>query len=76
MLRFCDTDQPIIGEVYEQMNTMLRNIEEILATDPVVYDLINKVVVERWDKMSIPLLMFLFPSTTRILGFQNLLRVA
>ena len=55
MLRFCDTDQPVIGEVYEQMDTMLGKINDILANDPVVYDLIHKMVVERWDKMNIPL---------------------
>ena len=47
MLRFCDTDKPVIGEVYEQMDTMLGKINDILANDPVVYDLIHKMVVER-----------------------------
>ena len=55
MLRFCDTNQPVIGEVYEQMDTMLGKINDILANDPIVYDLIHKMVVERWDKMNIPL---------------------
>ncbi|KAF7144768.1 hypothetical protein RHSIM_Rhsim04G0118200 [Rhododendron simsii] len=55
MLRFCDTDQAIIGEVYEQMDTMLGKLKDILVTDPVVYNLVHQIVVERWDTMNIPL---------------------
>ncbi|KAF7153785.1 hypothetical protein RHSIM_Rhsim01G0022100 [Rhododendron simsii] len=55
MLRFSDTDQPIIGEVYEQMETVLGSIKDILSNDPVVCDLIHELVVARWDKMNIPL---------------------
>lgn len=55
MLRFCDSDKAVIGEVYEQMDTMLGQIKDILSTDQVVYNLIHKLVVERWDKMNIPL---------------------
>ena len=32
---------------------MLGKINDILANDPVVYDLIHKMVVERWYKMNI-----------------------
>ncbi|GFZ12569.1 hypothetical protein Acr_23g0009540 [Actinidia rufa] len=55
MLRFCDTDKAVIGEVYEQMDTTLGNINVILKDDQATYDLIHKLVVERWDKMNIPL---------------------
>ncbi|KAI8561094.1 hypothetical protein RHMOL_Rhmol04G0310100 [Rhododendron molle] len=55
MLRFSDTDQPIIGEVYEQMDTMLGNIKDTLSADPIVCDLIHELVEARWDKMNIPL---------------------
>ncbi|GFY82551.1 hypothetical protein Acr_02g0007910 [Actinidia rufa] len=55
MLRFSDTDQPIIGEVYEQMDTMLGTIKDVLSVDPVVCELVPKFVVARWDKMNIPL---------------------
>ncbi|KAG5561819.1 hypothetical protein RHGRI_004760 [Rhododendron griersonianum] len=55
MLKFCDTDQAIIGEVYEQMDTMLGKLKDILVTDPVVYNLVYQIVVERWDRMNIPL---------------------
>ncbi|XP_057469642.1 uncharacterized protein LOC130758708 [Actinidia eriantha] len=55
MLRFSDTDQPIIGEVYEQMDTMLGTIKDVLSADPVVCELVPKLVMARWDKMNIPL---------------------
>ena len=29
MIRFADTDQPVIGEVYEQMDSMLGQIKDI-----------------------------------------------
>ena len=55
MIRFCDTDKAVIGEVYEQMDTMLGNINVILKDDQATNDLIHNLVVERWDKMNIPL---------------------
>ena len=30
MIRFADTDKPMIGEVYEQMDTMLGEIKDIV----------------------------------------------
>ncbi|XP_058228011.1 uncharacterized protein LOC131336244 [Rhododendron vialii] len=55
MLRFSDTNKAIIGKVYEQMDTMLGQIKDILSNDPVVYNLIHTLVVARWDMMKIPL---------------------
>ncbi|KAL7233924.1 hypothetical protein ACSBR1_017516 [Camellia fascicularis] len=55
MLRFCDSDKAVIGEVYEQMDTMLGNIKYSISDDIVIYDLVQQFVVARWDKMNIPL---------------------
>ncbi|KAL7184643.1 hypothetical protein ACSBR2_026732 [Camellia fascicularis] len=55
MLRFSDSDKAVIREVYELMDTMLGNIKDTHSNDPIVYDLILQFVVERWDKMNIPL---------------------
>ncbi|KAL7258061.1 hypothetical protein ACSBR1_004224 [Camellia fascicularis] len=55
MIRFSYSDKAVIGEVYELMDTMLGNIKDTLSNDPIVYDLIHQFVVERWDKMNIPL---------------------
>lgn len=41
MLRFCDTDQAVVGEVYEQMDMMLGKIKDILTNDLVLYDLVH-----------------------------------
>ncbi|CAL5373759.1 unnamed protein product [Camellia sinensis] len=55
MLRFSDSDKAVIGEVYEQMDTMLGNIKDSLSDDLTIYDLVQQYVVARWDKMNIPL---------------------
>ncbi|KAL7215087.1 hypothetical protein ACSBR1_027292 [Camellia fascicularis] len=55
MLRFSDSDKAVIKKVYELMDTMLGNIKDTHSNDPIVYDLILQFVVERWDKMNIPL---------------------
>ena len=56
MIRFADTDKPVIGEVYEQMDNMLGQIKDILESkDPIPYDHIHKHVVKRWEHLNVPL---------------------
>ena len=56
MIRFADTDKPAIGEVYEQMDTMLEQIKDIVhKNDPDFYKLIHDSVCIRWDKLNVPL---------------------
>jgi hypothetical protein len=56
MIRFADTDAPVIGEVYEQMDNMLGQIKDIVQPkDPNLYDIIHKFVCARWDKLNVPL---------------------
>ncbi|KAF7146994.1 hypothetical protein RHSIM_Rhsim03G0186400 [Rhododendron simsii] len=38
-----------------QMDTMLGKLKDILVIDPVVYNLVHQIVVERWNRMNIPL---------------------
>ena len=39
MIRFADTDKTVIGEVYEQMDSMLGQIKYIVESkDPILYD--------------------------------------
>ena len=48
MIRFADTDQAVIGEVYEQMDNMLGHIKDIVEQrDAILYDHIHKHVVKR-----------------------------
>jgi hypothetical protein len=56
MIQFADTDQPVIGEVYEQMDNMLGQIKDIVEQrDVILYDHIHKHVVKRWDNLNVPL---------------------
>ena len=51
MIRFADTDKPVIGEVYEQMDTMLGQMKDIVHNnDPNLYKLIRDFVCVRWNK--------------------------
>jgi hypothetical protein len=56
MIRFADSDQPVIGEVYEQMDNMLGQIKDIVEPrDHNLYDFISIEVEKRWEKLNIPL---------------------
>jgi hypothetical protein len=56
MIRFADSDRPVIGEVYEQMDNMLGQIKDIVEPrDQNLYDFINIEVEKRWEKLNIPL---------------------
>jgi hypothetical protein len=56
MIQFVDTDQLVIGEVYEQMDSMLGQIKDIVQSrDAILYDHIHKHVVKRWDNLNVPL---------------------
>ena len=56
MIRFADTDKLMIGEVYEQMDSMLGHIKDIVQPkDAILYDHIHKHVVKRWDNLNVPL---------------------
>ena len=56
MIQFADTDKPVIGEVYEQMDSMLGQIKDIVESkDPILYDHIHTHVIKRWEHLNIPL---------------------
>jgi hypothetical protein len=56
MIKFSDSDQPIIGEVYEQMDSMLGLIKDIVEPRDVnMYNLIRVEVEKRWKMLNIPL---------------------
>ena len=55
MICFADTDQPVIREVYEQMDSMLGHIKYIVEQrDAILYEHIHKHVVKRWDNLNVP----------------------
>ena len=56
MIHFLDTEQLVIGEVYEKMDSMLGHIKDIVEQrDTILYDHIHKHVVKRWDNLNVPL---------------------
>ena len=60
MIRVFDTDIPCLGEVYENIDSMLERIREIIkasGSDPfeVFYNEIKDRVTKRWSKMTTPL---------------------
>ena len=56
MIWFADTDKPVIGEVYEQMDNMLGQIKDIVHNkDPDLYKMIHDFVCVRWNKLNLPL---------------------
>ena len=51
MIGYANTNQSVIGEMYEQMDSMLGQIKDIVhLNDAILYDHIHKHVVKRWDK--------------------------
>eukprot|EP00253_Pinus_taeda_P031593 PITA_31593 len=60
LIREFDTDTPCLGEVYENIDSMLERIREIVKAsenDPyeTFYYLVKDIVIERWNKMTTPL---------------------
>lgn len=55
MIWFADYDQPVTGDVYEQMDTMLGQIKYIVEPRDVnLYDYIHIEVEKWWVKLNIP----------------------
>ncbi|KAL3820011.1 hypothetical protein ACJIZ3_005916 [Penstemon smallii] len=52
MIRFCDSDKAVIGEVYQKMEDM-----------PELLNIVHSFALERWKKMNIPLHMLAYVLT-------------
>ena len=56
MIKFANSDRPIIGEVYEQMDNMLGQIKDFVESrDITLYNYIHAKVEKRWDMLNVPL---------------------
>ena len=64
LLRFADTDKPILGEVYEGWDSMIESVRSIILqsecpeyeTSPEAFcDTIHDILVNRWGKNCTPL---------------------
>jgi hypothetical protein len=66
MIKFAYSNRPIIGEVYEQMDSMLGQIKDIV--EPRYVNLYNHIRVEvekRWEMLNIPLLALAYVLTPK-----------
>ncbi|KAK1438667.1 hypothetical protein QVD17_04476 [Tagetes erecta] len=57
LVRFCDSEGPRMGEIYEKMDNMVGEIKEIMKVNKfsIYSDRVKGILVRRWDKMTIPL---------------------
>jgi len=56
IIKFADLDWPIIGEVYEKMDSVLGKIKEIFEPrDITLYNYIHVEVEKWWDMLNIQL---------------------
>ncbi|KAL7584675.1 uncharacterized protein LOC111920429 [Lactuca sativa] len=57
LLKFCDGEGPKMGEIYERMDSMLGEIKDVMRENKYAsyYPQVEKIVLDRWEKMTIPL---------------------
>lgn len=63
MIRFCDSDKAIIGEVYQKMSTMVEKIKQALVDYEFVSSVVEILAQSRWEKMNRPLHSFAYVLT-------------
>ena len=58
MLRYADTDNPCLGEIYENMDSMCERIKSITdKKDPTLWQQLQTFIHGRWNKLNNPLHM-------------------
>jgi hypothetical protein len=51
LLKLCDSDVPMLGDIYEGTNRMLKRIQELLEEkDPLLFGTIKNIIISRWNK--------------------------
>lgn len=57
LIKFCDGEGPKMGEVYERMDNMLGELKEIMKDNAHKddYPIMEQIVLDRWEKMNIPI---------------------
>jgi len=79
MIKFCDQDGPLMGEVYEGMNNMLGEIKDSLngcANFKEIYEMMENIVIKRWKMMHSPLHCLGFALTPRFYDSSYLTKLA
>jgi hypothetical protein len=67
LMKFTDGEGPKMGEIYERMDNMLGELKDIMMVNKYVddYPTMEKIVLERWEKMNIALHCLGFALTPR-----------
>lgn len=56
LLKLCDSDVPMLGDIYEGTDRMLERIQQLLEEkDPVLFGTIKDIIISRWNKYNTPL---------------------
>jgi hypothetical protein len=76
MIKFCDGEGSKMGEVYERMDNMLGEIQDVMLDTKYAYCFpeVQGIVQARWEKMTIPLHCLAFALSPRFYD-KNYLRV-
>ncbi|XP_057854505.1 uncharacterized protein LOC131064392 [Cryptomeria japonica] len=77
MIRYADTDRPCLGEIYDGMDCMVEKIKEVInrkENDPTetFFKVVQKIVVDRWKKMTTPLHLLAFALTPKFYSAEML----
>ncbi|XP_059069104.1 uncharacterized protein LOC131859411 [Cryptomeria japonica] len=77
MIRYADTDRPCLGEIYDGMDCMVEKIKEVInrkENDPTetFFKVVQKIVVDRWNKMTTPLHLLAFALTPKFYSAEML----
>ncbi|KAJ9564787.1 hypothetical protein OSB04_000753 [Centaurea solstitialis] len=57
LIKFCDGEGSKMGEIYERMDNMMGEIKDVMKDNEYAsyYPQVEKIVLARWEKMTIPL---------------------
>ncbi|KAH9291975.1 hypothetical protein KI387_042840, partial [Taxus chinensis] len=77
MIRFTDTDQPCLGEIYDGIDSMIEKIKAVINAkeqDPeeIFFKQVKSILIERWNKMTTPLHLLAFALTPRFYSTEIL----
>ena len=67
LIKFADGEGPKMGEIYERMDNMMGQVKDIMATNKFKhhYPRMEQIILDRWEKMSIPLHCLAFALSPR-----------
>ena len=75
MLRYTDMDRPCLGEIYDGIDSMIEKIRQVIneqEQDPqeTFFKQVQKIINERWNKMTTPLHLLAYALTPKYYSSQ------